>query len=333
MCRVAPMSTPNNLVDPTGPPTLDLDALMNSDIDEKAGSSMVDSLDCDVKAQASREMEAEASGGRNHTEGTTESLNQDRRTVEQVNSLSSMNQNGGKVASAVVMEPTRNSLTSSMSLGSGAPEAPTESDPVVKSETPDSVLSTMGVNGPPPDPPCGQETPAAAGGDDMSARVTKTEGLSTQLSSTSVTPPSHTTPQLVAGSEPHLGPVSTNGSAGEGLPQSSSSNPTASSSAAEEAVSVEVLSGKLLQNQAALNSYAQESAKQALNDVIQKRGLDADTVWEMVSKLKRFLNNLMQLASNRDSSVKQAVESIVHKLMVLHAVHCRFTHFTECSSL
>ena len=96
---------------------------------------------------------------------------------------------------------------------------------------------------------------------------------------------------------------------------------------------MEVLSGKLLQNQAALNSYAQESAKQALNDVIQKRGLDADTVWEMVSKLKRFLNNLMQLASNRDSSVKQAVESIVHKLMVLLAVHCRFTHFTECSSL
>ena len=334
------MSIPNNLVDPAGSPTLDLDALMNSDIDEKAVSSMVDSLDCDVKSQATQEMDVEASGGQNRTDGTTESLNEDKSAVEQRNSLSAMNQNGGNMGSAVVLEPAREAPTSSMSLGPKAPEPAAGSDPVVKSEAPESVLSTIGVNvnGPPPslqhDPPGSQEKAGAGGGDNMSGRVTKTEGLSTQLSSTSVTPATHSTPQLGSGNGPQPGPVNGNSGAGDAVPQLSSSDPPAPSSAVEEAVSVEGLSGKLLQNQAALNSYAQESAKQALNETIQKRGLDADKVWEMVSKLKRFLNNLMQLASNRDSSVRQAVESIVHKLMVQHTcTHTRARTHTHTHTL
>jgi transcription initiation factor TFIID subunit 4 len=66
---------------------------------------------------------------------------------------------------------------------------------------------------------------------------------------------------------------------------------------------------------ARISNHAQELAKQALNQVIQQKGLDKDMIWELVSKLKRFLNNLIQMASKKGATVKQAVESNVSKLM------------------
>jgi hypothetical protein len=69
---------------------------------------------------------------------------------------------------------------------------------------------------------------------------------------------------------------------------------------------------------ARISNHAQELAKQALNQVIQQKGLDKDMIWELVSKLKRFLNNLIQMASKKGATVKQAVESNVSKLMVRH---------------
>ena len=67
---------------------------------------------------------------------------------------------------------------------------------------------------------------------------------------------------------------------------------------------------------AQISNHAQELAKQALNHIIQQKGLDKEKIWEFVSKLKRFLNNLIQMASRKGSTVKQAVESNVYKLMV-----------------
>ena len=278
---------------------IDLDALI-SDVDDKEVPRVVESLENDLR-QGGLVGTSDAFGDDIKVEDGERSL----LNSNEGSNLTSQGQNGGSsIPGGEMYNPTTDSATPGDNLK--ATDIKSES-----MELGETIMNHYGQDD---------------GAGQISGRPIKTEGIPTSSSSVSTSEGS-TVPSIpsIPSSSSNGDPMDQPATQSKPVPSSldTSQIPQASSSSADttESIISPTAAFKNLPNAVTLNNFAQESAKQALNNLVQEKGLNMEQIWGHVVKLKQFLTSLMQLASGRGNSVKRAVESNVHKLMVCFRLH------------